>query len=440
MLNITNSMSNNVLQMLTTGALPFPRTELRGAPVKLLLREPAGAADVGAVADEPHSTGRRTRLWEFGISLHCSIIGTCLSTGELRQILVKLRIDGVATASDHDLHNFGVMFASRRTDGAKFIQKALDRRHRVAVARYAKAKDADALLALWQESLKDGDIPGAYWAVLTHPAATEETIKRVYGDVHMLSHLVGAANRADIRRLHQLEQDNAMLAAKVERQQRQLHEGFVTRDRTIARLQALLADGADSRSATAGRNGDGADETIRDLNSRLSRLTSRLERNERSRIALTETLDKKESALRVIEQRHEQVRSELNAVEEHLARLVPSESEPAAAIDLSGFAILYVGGRANQIPQLRALIERAGGIFLHHDGGIEHNPGLLPGHIARATHVFFPVDCVSHDGAASVKRICRQAGKAFEPLRTASLTCLFAAVAALSRGNRIAAE
>src|SRR6185437_15541200 len=29
-------------------------------------------------------TARRTRIWEFGVNLHCSIIGTCLTTAELR--------------------------------------------------------------------------------------------------------------------------------------------------------------------------------------------------------------------------------------------------------------------------------------------------------------------------------------------------------------------
>src|SRR5262249_56449253 len=39
----------------------------------------------------------------------------------------------------------------------------------------------------------------------------EDIVNRVFGDVHMLSHLVGAANRADIRRLRELKQDNVAL-------------------------------------------------------------------------------------------------------------------------------------------------------------------------------------------------------------------------------------
>jgi hypothetical protein len=51
---------------------------------------------------------------------------------------------------------------------------------------------------------------------------------------------------------------------------------------------------------------------------------------------------------------------------------------------------------------------------------------LLPGLVSRADRVFFPVDCISHDAAATIKRLCRQASKSYQPLRTASLTCLLA--------------
>jgi hypothetical protein len=180
-------------------------------------------------------------LWEFDCNLHCSIIGTCLTTAELRRILDKLEVALAGAASDHDVHSLGVTLAGRKEGGAKFIQKTLDRRHGATITRYSRAKDESALLAQWQETLKQGDIPGAYWAALTHPAATNEVVKKVFSDVHMLSHLVGAANRADFRRLRELEQENAALAAKVERQQRHLRDGFAVRDQTISSLSNLLA-------------------------------------------------------------------------------------------------------------------------------------------------------------------------------------------------------
>ena len=58
----------------------------------------------------------------------------------------------------------------------------------------------------------------------------------------MLSHLVGAANRADIRRLRQLEDENAELDAKVGRQQQQLRDAVVSREATIRELRHILEE------------------------------------------------------------------------------------------------------------------------------------------------------------------------------------------------------
>jgi hypothetical protein len=72
--------------------------------------------------------------------------------------------------------------------------------------------------------------------------------------------------------------------------------------------------------------------------------------------------------------------------------------------------------------------ERAGTTFLHHDGGIEERSGLLQGLISRADAVLFPVDCISHAAMSSLKRICRQSGKVFLPLRGAGLAPFCAAL------------
>jgi hypothetical protein len=62
-------------------------------------------------------TGRR-RIWDFSTHLHCSIIGTCLSTSELRHLLSKLGLKEATTASEHDVHASGVLIASRRGNAA----------------------------------------------------------------------------------------------------------------------------------------------------------------------------------------------------------------------------------------------------------------------------------------------------------------------------------
>jgi len=395
--------------------------------------------DSGGIADGLEAQiARRTRIWEFGTNLHCSIIGTCLSTAELRHILVKLGTSGASTASDHKLHNLGVALASQRDSGARFLQKALDRRHRSAINRCSKIKEPVGLLAHWKESLKQGEIPGAYWAVLTHPMTTEEVVKTVFGDVHMLSHLVGAANRADIRRLRQLEEENAALAAKVDRQQSQLNEGFATRERTIRHLNDLLArrpsEHSEQPPSLEERDAEHAvDALLVDLNKRLARERERRERSDLRASALSASLQEKERMLAASQQECTSLRQEMDLIERQLSALSrPETLDHDGLIDLSGVTLLYVGGRTNQIPQLKDMAERTGARLLHHDGGIEHSPTLIPGLVSRADCVFFPIDCISHEAVVTIKRLCRQTGKTYEPLRTASLACLLSGLAKMS--------
>jgi hypothetical protein len=396
----------------------------------------------GRLKGEAIKTGRRTQIWEFSTNLHCSIVGTCLSAAELRQILIKLEVDNAVRASDHDLHCVAVLLASRQDRGAKFLQRALDRRHRAAIARYGKLKLDSEILALWEESLGQGDIPGSYWAVLTHPSTTSEIVRRVFADVHMLSHLVGAANRADIRRLRQLEAENAALASKLERQQRHLHEGFAERDRTIRRLNDLLALRAEERSNRVSTNTSDLDIVIHDVNKRLAREKMRRERSEKRANELISRLTETEQTLNAKIRECDSACRELALLETHLSTATqPDVRAHETSINLSGFTLLYVGGRPNHIPQIKDLVESHGANFLHHDGGVENSSGLIPGLISRADRVFFPIDCISHDAVITVKRVCRTTAKTYEPLRNASLTCLFSALLRMSgQAESIAAE
>jgi len=395
-------------------------------------------------ADAPAQAARRSKIWELADTLHCSIIGTCLPTAELRHVLVRLDVTGAETADEHELHVLGVMLAARRDAGAKLVQRALDRRHGLAIKQYSRAKDEAALFRAWDESMRSGDIPGAYWALLSHPAATETVVKKAFRDVHMLSHLVGAANRADIRRLRQLEAEIGALTEKLARQERQLREGFAARDALIRDLKdALIAKVRHSGDAAKPGGADGEIATLRgaaaDLDRKLSREIARRERLEQRLKAASAFFGKSQAALRRADEERNALARDLDLVEQHIAALL-DPAEAGGRLTLSGQTLLYIGGRANQIPQLKALVERAGARFLHHDGGIEHAAALLPGLVSRADHVLFPVDCVSHDAVATIKRLCRQLDKPYRALRTASLAALMAALATMSCPAAVAAE
>src|SRR6201996_6589962 len=118
--------------------------------------------------DEPTVSAppRRTKLWEFNTNLHCSIIGTCLTTQELRQVLRKLG-KAPEDSTDHELHGIAVTLASRHDEPARRLHKALDHSHKLAISQFGRASTEDGVRVLWRDAVRRGDIPGAYWAALT---------------------------------------------------------------------------------------------------------------------------------------------------------------------------------------------------------------------------------------------------------------------------------
>jgi Uncharacterized protein conserved in bacteria (DUF2325) len=367
----------------------------------------------------PASRGR-SKIWEFDASLDCAIVGTCLSTAELRHVLIKLGLKEAATATEHDLHASGGLLAGKHHEGAKLLHKALDRRHRAAVNQFARGKSTDEISALRLEAVRRGEIPGGYWAALTHPATNDALVREVLSEVHMLSHLVGAANRADIRLLRQLEAERTEFDAKVARQQQQLRDATI-RELRRALEERLPRDGKSGAERPADSNVEVWQTLAGDLKRRLATAETHRERSEGQLTETRSSLAAARSARGEAEQREQELRHELEAIEASLA----AADEPGIAtpgnsrrLDLT---LLYVGGRQAQIGHLRAIAERSGAVFLHHDGGVEERGGLLPGFVSRADAVVFPVDCVSHVAMSLVKRLCRQTSKPFVPMRSAGL-------------------
>lgn len=384
---------------------------------------------------------RRRRVWELSRHLHCSIVGTCLSSRELRQVLVKTgrTLDG---ATEHELHGIGVLAAGRNDIEGKLLNKALEQRNRQAVVAFNKSRTEAEILALWREAAKRGDIPGAYWAALTHAAATDALVRIVFGEVHMLSHLMGAANRADIRRLSALEAENAALRATIERQQGQLAHGLVKRDVRIAELTRLLEDqlaGPPSGSALRADTTDALSSLATDQARRLDSERRRRQALEHRVHALNGKVADVSRELARKDELLDRLQQELAALEACFDGASSRDADGSAAPQLAELTLLYVGGRAGSVPHLRKLAECFGAALLSHDGGLEERSGLLSGLVARADVVLFPVDCVSHEAAASIKRACRQLSKPFIPLRSSGISSFVASLRQVKRDSIIVA-
>jgi hypothetical protein len=407
--------------------LPF----LLNRPEAASVRRPLPGLDLGP-ASAPAPAARRDRIWELSPNLHCSIVGTCLTTAALRQLLGRLGHADAKTASDHDIHARGVRIAGQNDVAGKMLHRMLERRHEAHIKRFARAKTAAEVSALWRESFERGDIPGAYWAALIHAAADQAVVSEVFGEVHMLSHLVGTSNRADIVRVRELEARLAERDEKIARQEVRL--GRMGRERDdLARQVEALKQALKHRPASApasdpeGANRVHLKQRLEAEQVRSAELTARVAEKNELLAARSDRIQSLESQAAVLQ-------LELSAMEAALAELDGTSQEPGEALpDLAGKRLLYVGGRPKQIDQIRALISRQGGALITHDGGVEESTALLPGLVGQADIAFFPVDCISHRAMAQVKRFSREAGKPFVPLRNASVAGFVASLKSAAR-------
>ena len=365
---------------------------------------------------------RRTRLVELDSHLHCSVIGTCLSTSELRKLVPRYAGLDREEASDLQIHHAAVELAIEGGAGCKAMQKALDERYGAAVRRFDKAGDPEAVLTLWNEFRRAGDIPAGYWAVMTHPQATLEVRQAAFGEVHMLSHLVGAANRADLRRLVALEEENAGLREKIERQQLRLQALSVQREQAVRRANEQSLEWAAHSESRPDTHLVELKAALAERDARVALQTSRREAAEQRAheeqahsIALGKRLEDVLEALRVAQ-------AECGALEQAL--LDPAETagqtRPELA-NLAGKRVVYVGGRPGSNAVLRRLVEAAGGEFVVHDGGIEDRKGMFAAALPGADVVVFPVDCIDHDSMNLLKRVCTRHQVDYFPVRTASV-------------------
>src|SRR5579859_7483753 len=144
-------MSSRAVEMLSNVFAPGHQPGAAAFPRSLIpMKTPATGAKLGAFA---RPSRRRTVIWDMHPSVHCSIIGTCLTCAELRRLMVKLAVAGAERAGDHELHKQGVAPASRPQGGARLIQKALDRRHDSVIRQASRIKDEAELTAFWDEAL-----------------------------------------------------------------------------------------------------------------------------------------------------------------------------------------------------------------------------------------------------------------------------------------------
>ena len=381
---------------------------------------------------ETISTSRRRRLWEVPHKFHCPVVGSCFEVKELRSLMHKV-MHLPRDTSDFVLHTTAVGACENRSRLAELLHKTLEKRYALIVKRFAAEKTSEGVRRLWQEATASGtELPGALWAAWTHPACDSLLEHEIYGDIHMIQHQVGTGTRADLKVLQALRAENTELrrqvtllrhdaeAARNEKAQetRQLGERLtelraeqVGRDACIARLSAELGKLRDSlpdlrQRQTLARRAD-------DAEARAAALAAQCREQ-------AETLERLQAQL-----------SELESLAARQMTETPNQAESTAVGEsLDGKCVLCVGGRSGAVDAYREAVERQGGRFLHHDGGLEESLHRIDGVLAAADLVICQAGCISHNAYWRVKEQCKRTGK----------PCVFVKRSGVSSFGRVLAD
>ena len=360
--------------------------------------------------DEPaalaQDKGRRIRLSEMGHWCF-SVIGTCLTHDDLLVISRKWKVHIEHDARAFDVHGFFARKAGEPGDISRAVEKLLDGRYGGLVRRVSNTRDHDKLVDFWNTAVNDCFVAGAYWAMISHRHVPDDLRNRIFGEVHMMSHLLGGTARKIVGAAAELQARVDQMERRKERWSSQVRHALDQRDGKIARLQEELG-----KSRTSQRQREPLPASM--SANRLSKLNAKQER-----------------ALISARTRARQLAVELEQVKDRLAgmrmtRPARAQQQPVVSYDpvlgLCGKAVLYLGGRQASVPQIAKAAEAARISLLHHDGGLEQSAHLIDDLISRCDAVICPVDCINHQACLKAKKLCKKMRKPFMPVSSGGTT------------------
>lgn len=392
----------------------------------------------------PEIDWTRKKLWELDYRYHCSIVGTCLTIQELSPLITKSEVELPENPMDYQIHGIFVQLAAKGGQAARLMNKKLNRKFVKTISKFNKYEKLDKLADAWEEAFEQGDIPGPYWAVLTHPLSTKSFQEHVFGRVHMHMHNATINNAQNIRKLNRKDQEIDNLKQRIKQVKKYWKEAFENESKQRKELDKRVC----SIQKENIRLGNEVDRLLE-----VSQVSEVIEIQEQNRTMLEQ--------LNELQQKHKELKEENDSLKECLQssvfkvnKLKQENSEKNTEIEfllgeienlmqnhgnhycpdrgtsrcpgplLCGRRILYVGGRQGLIEHYRRLVERYGAEFMHHDGGQEDNKNELPNMLNKADAIFCPVDCINHNACKMLKNICKDKEKNYYILRSSGISNL----------------
>jgi hypothetical protein len=361
----------------------------------------------------PTTSSRRRRLWDVPRQCHCPVIGICLTPEALRK-LVNKTLGGQTASDDYEVHAGAVAECGHRSRLSEALQQDLEQRYARTIQDFRQAKNTEDLALLWKKTVEQGAVAAALWAALTHPRCDVTLQEVIYRNMHMLQHHAATGVRIGRSEFDALLTENAVLGRELGRVQTRSARWMQDKSSELAQLNAQLRQ---TRAAHISKDRliAGLYEALLSLQATLPDFEAGLRWQRKvAQMALRQTeLEAQVNDLR--QKRLEAITSLETATAPDgppatTRTAAPQQSQPVT-LHFHQKTVLCVGGRSSNVPSYRELIERVGGRFAHHDGGLEDRPNVLQASLAAADLVICQTGCISHNAYWKVKDFCKRTGK-----------------------------
>ena len=373
------------------------------------------------------------KIWELSDLYHCPIIGTCFKESDLKKLIKKSELEIPVSTTDYEIHSILVSSMNRRSKISRNAQKMLETKYSLTYRRIHKITDEKECYKAWRESVANTRFSGVFWAIISHPVFSYDFITKIYREFHLLSHDVVSSLHEKSMKLNTLSDKNKKLELSLKDLKLDLKS-------LSCENQALKKENLEMNTSLKDK-----DELISTLDTEenssseleISKYKSELiyvkQKSQRRKHKINDLLDENEALrkkLEDLESLYEQKSREYLALESNLSEnmkndeflLCDGDCDSCEYNNISNKRILYVGGINSTVVKCRKVVEDNGGIFEHHDGGLENAKSRLPRMLMQADFIFSPVDNVSHGASYMIKKICKQYNKNYVFLRSSGLS------------------
>ncbi len=107
-------------------------------------------------------------------------------------------------------------------------------------APVASTLASSPLAELWMAAPREGDVPGPFWAALTHPLCDSGVQDAMCKDLHMFQHQAGAGVRLEMARFQALVEENGVMGRELGRVQERITRVMAEKTSTVEQLQSQL--------------------------------------------------------------------------------------------------------------------------------------------------------------------------------------------------------